>query len=188
MLPRRGYPVETRSRRDASADPDLLEAAEAEGEALVKGRTLQRLPANSTNQAVVQKATSASSVTEGVDPLRLDAKTLEADRAAKEVQPRLPSLPVRHREDRVLEATNRVNPKSALQRSRREAEFLAHILPGERASSEIDATTLTLLQQLLLLVGVNLAAKVVKGQRARRKRKRKIRRAVAPQPLLLCVL
>ena len=101
MLPRRGCQAETRSRKDASADPNLLEAAEAEGEALVKGRTLPRLLANSTNQAVVKMATSASSVIEGVDALRLDAKTPEADRAAKEVQPRLPNLLVHHREDRV---------------------------------------------------------------------------------------
>ena len=129
---------------------------------------------------------SASSVTEEEVLLQLDAKTLGASLIAKVAQPLLPSLLVRRREGRVPGATNRVNPRSALQRSRREAKFPVPTLPEENASSAIAATNPTPQLQHLLPVVVRLVAKVVNVQRARRKRK--IRRAVAPQPQLYYVL
>jgi len=186
MLPLREYRAETRNRKDASVDPNLLEEAEVEGAALEKERIPPKLSANSTKQAVVNMAMSASSVTEGEVLLQLDAKTLGASLIVKVAQPLLPSLLDHRREGRVPGATNRVNPRSALQRSRREAKFPVPILPEENASSVIAATTPTLQLQHLLLVVVRLVAKVVNVQRARRKRQ--IRRAVAPQPLLSYVL
>ena len=153
-----------------------------EGEALVEIR--EALSASFSKQARANLVKSASSATEEETPLQPDTVAPENVLSGNAAPLRQHSLLVHRLQNRVPEATSRVNPGSVRQRSTDVAKYLVPAWLRENANLEIDATTLTLLPQRLLQVGGTTATNLAVTLRAARRKKRRTNRVVAPLPPL----